>query len=294
MTRRNLVIAVVGVLIAQLCLLAPAPRAQDAEVRRELPRGGTELFPAYRVVAFAGAPNAPGLGALGIGTLEQASAKLRSVAAKYRRPGRPELPAMELITTVAHSKPHGGGKYRTRQSPERIRRYLDAARKVRGLLLLGIQPGRSDFLTEVKAYEEFLGEPDVGVALDPEWNMGPRGVPGRGVGSVRARTVNKVADYMAKIVEQEGLPEKLLLVHEFTPAMITGRAELKQPDGVALTLSVDGIGNARAKAQTYRSLLLDPPGFHAGFKLFYVEDAGLMSPSQVIDLEPTPDFVVYE
>ena len=31
-----------------------------------------------------------------------------------------------------------------------------------------------------------------------------------------------------------------------------------------------------------------------GFKLFYREDAGLMSPREVLRLRPAPDVVVYE
>jgi hypothetical protein len=290
---RRVQLALLAVALTQLCAFAPEGRAQDDKVRSELPRGDSELFPSYRVVAFAGAPNAPGLGALGVGSLEQASARLRSVAAKYRTGGRKELPAMELITTVAHSSP-SGGKYRTRQSPKTIRRYLEAARKIKALLLLGIQPGRSDFLTETKAYEEFLKEPDVGVALDPEWNMGPRGVPGRGVGSVRAKTVNDVSAYMSRIVEDEDLPQKLLMVHQFTKGMIRDRPELEKRDNVAVTLSADGIGDAGGKRRTYEALAATTPGFFNGFKLFYVEDAGLMSPGQVLDMKPVPDLVVYE
>jgi hypothetical protein len=34
--------------------------------------------------------------------------------------------------------------------------------------------------------------------------------------------------------------------------------------------------------------------FHAGFKLFYHEDTNLMTPRQVLKLQPRPEFVVYE
>ena len=54
-----------------------------------------------------------------------------------------------------------------------IRRYLKAARKAKALLMLDIQPGRSDFFTETTRLRKWLKEPDVGLALDPEWRMGP-------------------------------------------------------------------------------------------------------------------------
>jgi hypothetical protein len=34
--------------------------------------------------------------------------------------------------------------------------------------------------------------------------------------------------------------------------------------------------------------------FHDGFKLFYHEDTGLMSPAQVLRLRPRPELIVYE
>ena len=67
-----------------------------------------------------------------------------------------------------------------------IRRYLKAARKAKALLILDIQPGRSDFFTETKRLRKWLKEPDVGLALDPEWRMGPGEVPGKVIGSVGA------------------------------------------------------------------------------------------------------------
>ncbi len=60
-----------------------------------------------------------------------------------------------------------------------IRRYLKAARKAKALLILDIQPGRSDFFTETKRLRKWLKEPDVGLALDPEWRMGPARSPAR-------------------------------------------------------------------------------------------------------------------
>jgi hypothetical protein len=59
----------------------PAPRA-------ELPRGGRRLFPAQRIVAYYGAPGNAELGALGIGTPDQAGKRLLAQMRDYRRGGR--------------------------------------------------------------------------------------------------------------------------------------------------------------------------------------------------------------
>jgi hypothetical protein len=47
------------------------------------------------------------------------------------------------------------------------------------LLVLDIQPGRSDFFTETIRLERWLREPDVGLAIDPEWRVTSSEVPGR-------------------------------------------------------------------------------------------------------------------
>ncbi len=132
-----------------------------------------------------------------------------------------------------------------------VRKYLEAARKADALLILDIQPGRSNFMTEIKAYEKFLREPDVSLALDPEWHVGPEEIPGQTIGSVTAQEVNEVAAYLSDIVRDGNLPEKLLVVHQFTEDMIENREKLEEHPGVALTLNVDGFGTQEQKIAKY-------------------------------------------
>ena len=72
------------------------------------------------------------------------------------RSAREILPVLEVITTVVQGNPGPDGRYRFRISDEQIATYLAAARKHKALLLLNIQPGRSEFLPEAKAYEKWL------------------------------------------------------------------------------------------------------------------------------------------
>ena len=120
------------------------------------PRGGRELLPRYRIVAYYGAPQDPGLGQLGIGSPAHAVSKLAAQAAPYAAAGRPVMPALELISTLVTAAPGDDGKYRYRQSDEVIRRYLDEARRAKALLVLDIQPGRARFMDEVRAFEPYL------------------------------------------------------------------------------------------------------------------------------------------
>ncbi|HEX8648756.1 MAG TPA: hypothetical protein VF715_17805 [Thermoleophilaceae bacterium] len=284
--RRSLTIALLAALAAW-----PAPAAAQEE---ELPRGGTRLFPDFRVVAFAGTPGAPALGALGVGPLEDAVRRLRRQARPYHRRGRPVLPALDLIATICSSGPGPDGRFRYRRPLRVVDRHLRAARQARALLLIHIQPGRSTFMEELRPYRRYLSEPDVGIALDPEWRMGPGQRPGQVIGSADADEINAVSAYMDRIVRREGLPQKLLVAHQFTPNMIRRRSRLRQRTGVAVTVSIDGVGSRRLKEGTYRRLARSGDGLYDGFKLFYEEDGRPMTPPQVLALRPQPDFVVYE
>jgi hypothetical protein len=268
---------------------APAPPKPT-----ELPRGGRRFFPDWRVVAFYGAPQDPQLGILGIGRLSGVARKLQRQAKPYERRTRPILPAFELIATIAHADPGEDGMYRGRQPREVIDRHLRAARRAKAILLLDIQPGWADWDDEVDRLMPWLEEPDVHLALDPEWAT-PGSKPGSVIGSMDAEDVNRIAQRLSDLVEERNLPEKLLVVHQFTNDMIKGRERLVQPPGVALTLNVDGFGGKSAKVSKYNEFVRGAGGrFHSGFKLFYEEDTGLMTPRSVLGLKPPPDLVVYE
>ncbi|HEX2103418.1 MAG TPA: hypothetical protein VHF51_07180 [Solirubrobacteraceae bacterium] len=270
-----------------------AAAAQAPPRPPELPLGGRTIFPHYRVVAFYGAPQSDELGALGIGSPDAAARRLRRQARPYARKTRPVMLAFELIATVANAHPGADGMYRTRQSAAVVRRYLRAARRAKALLLLDIQPGHADFMDEVRHLDRWLREPDVGIALDPEWHT-PGAQPGTTIGSVNASKVNQVARHVAAIVRERNLPEKLFVVHQFTADMIKGKQHVIRPPGLAVTMNVDGFGNRANKVSKYREFTHDGTPFHHGYKLFYKEDTGLMRPRSVLALRPPPDLVVYE
>jgi hypothetical protein len=271
----------------------------------ELQRGGRVLLPDYRLVAYYGAPQHDELGALGIGTPDEAGRKLLPQAAAYKRPGRPVMPAFELIVTLAQADPGDDGMYRLRQSPATIQSYLDAVRRIKGVLILDIQPGHASFVDEVRAIGQWLIEPDVELALDPEWNVPEGVVPGKQIGSTDAATVNQVSYYLARIRRLRNLPQKVLIVHQFTEGMVANREQIRDRPGVAIVHNLDGFGTPDVKTNVYNQLsyrpgagdaLRRPPGGgrYNGFKLFYKEDTNLMAPAQALGLRPAPDVVVYE
>jgi hypothetical protein len=292
-------VVVLAILLIGSCGSADNPPASARKRARPLivtlPRGGRRIFPEFRVVAFYGAPQDKQLGELGIDTPTQAARKLVRQAAPYGRRTRPVLPAMELIASVAANAPGADGLYRTQQPPRVINRYLRTARRIKALLVLDIQPGHADFLSEAQRLAPWLGQPDVGIALDPEWHT-PGVVPGSQIGSVTAEEVNQVSDFVAGIVRARKLPEKLFLIHQFTDGMIQGKDRVLPRPGLAITFNVDGFGDRPNKLAKYAAFTAQTRGrpFDDGYKLFYHEDTNLMAPADVMRMHPRPDLVVYE
>jgi hypothetical protein len=201
---------------------------------------------------------------------------------------------MELISTVATFDGGPKGLYSRQESNATIRRYLKAARRIGALLVLDIQPGRADFFSEATRLERWLKEPDVGLALDPEWRVQPGQIPGKVIGSVSPREVNATTAWLDQLTARHDLPQKLLILHQFTFGMLQERSSVKPREHLAIVINADGFGSREVKSAKYEAFQRKTPDFHEGFKLFYREDANLMRPRQVLKLHPAPDVVVYE
>ena len=263
-----------------------------------LPRGGREVFPRYRLVGYAGVTGAATLGRLGTGPLDSRVAEIERMAKPYAA-GREIMPVVEVIATVVQGSPGRDGKYRVRLTDSQIAAYHKAARKHRAVLLLNLQPGRSELITEAEAFQKWLKEPDVGLALDPEWAMDRGQRPGGAFGHTTGAELDEVGRYLSGLVKQYDLPEKVMVYHQVARSVVRKESGLKHHDGVAMIKSVDGLGHPGPKKNTYRAANKSKPAFvHAGFKLFLTEDrrnrGGLMTPPEVLGLTPRPEYVVYE
>jgi hypothetical protein len=273
------------------------PRTPQA-AQSTLPRGGRDVFPRYRLVGYAGVTGAATLGRLGTGPLNQRVAEIEGRAKPYAA-GREILPVVEVIATVVQGSPGRDSKYRVRLTDAQIATYHKAARKHRAVMLLNLQPGRSEFLTKAKAFEGWLKQPDVGVALDPEWAMDPGQRPGAAYGHTTGAELDAVAQYLSGLVKRHHLPEKVMVYHQVARSVVRKESGLKDHGGVAVIKSVDGLGHPGPKINTYRVVNKTTPKFvHAGFKLFFTEDrrdgGRLMSPREVLALQPRPEYVMYE
>jgi hypothetical protein len=265
-------------------------------VRRvpQLPGGGKRVFGHRRfLVAYYGTAGTGVLGVLGETTPDRMHRRLVRAAAPFGKDGEQVQPVYELIVTSADAVPGADGDYSHDISTASVREYIEAAHRNGALVVLDIQPGRSHFLDVVKRWKWALKDPWVGLALDPEWRVGPRQVPGRVIGSVGAAEVNRVSTWLAGLIERQGLPEKAFVLHQFRSTMIRDIERIADREGLALVQHVDGFGTRRQKLATYHALAR-PEQFTMGFKLFYDEDVNLFSPQRVRRIRPAVRFVSYQ
>jgi hypothetical protein len=268
--------------------------AQSSRSEITLPRIGTrQWFPVSRLVAFYGTPGTASLGVLGATGPEQAASRLEKVASEYRSAGRIVVPTFELIATVADPAPGPDGSYSHAISPAGVWRYLKVAREHHMAMILDVQPGRNQFLPEVQHWVALLSQPDVGLALDSEWRMDNNQVPGRVIGHTDAAEINAVTDWLSQVVRRDHLPQKIVLLHEFKASMIVDPQAIVGHQELVLVQHLDGFGSRAAKLKTYTSLRRRAQ-FHLGFKLFYRQDLAMLSPSAVLSISPTPDYISYQ
>lgn len=273
------------------------PLVQVAASGVELPGGGQTLFPGRRLVALYGHPQTTALGALGEQAPAESVTRARELAAMYQPfSAEPVVPAFEVIATVASGGPGPDGNYSNETPIEVLRPYVDAAAEAGVYVVIDLQPGRTDFVTQAQQYRELLLEPHVGLALDPEWRLEPDQVHLRQIGSVDGAEIEATADWLAELVRENALPQKLLLLHQFQQRMIRDRASLDtRRDELAVLVQMDGDGAPGDKLATWEALLQDAPeGLSFGWKNFYDEDTPTMSPEATMANTPTPWWVSYQ
>jgi hypothetical protein len=269
-----------------------------AETGTQLPGGGQLLFPGRLLVALYGHPGVPSLGVLGEQGLNASIERARKHAVSYEGLVRgPVVPAFEIIATVASGNAGPDGNYSNESEPAELRPWVEAAGRAGLYVLLDLQPGRTDFLTQARRYESLLTLPYVGLALDPEWRLGPGRLPLQQIGSVGIDEVNRVIGWLADVTRARALPQKLLVLHQFQLRMVTGRERLDlSRDELAVMLHADGQGTQGDKQATWRALHENAPrGLHWGWKNFYDEDHPMLTgPQTMASVRPTPNLISYQ
>jgi len=190
--------------------------------------------------------------------------------------------------------------YRARMPFKEIDKALALAEKVGGIVILEVQAGLSDVMTEVKTLEPYLKLPQVHLAIDPEFAMKRRrSPPGQVVGTVSAAEVNEAIAYLSGIVRELELPPKVLVVHRYTKPMVTDADDIEPTPEVQVVMDMDGWGGMSNKVSSYEAYIVPEPVQFTGFKLFYKNDrkwegSRMLTPEEVLELAPQPSFIQYQ
>jgi len=253
------------------------------------------ILPFHRVVAYYGNFYSTKMGALGQYPPDEMISRLKDEVAQWEKadPDTPVMPAIHYIAMVARGTPGADGLYRRRMPHDQIEKALDLAERVDGIVFLDIQIGLSSLRAELPYLKEFLKEPNVHLAIDPEFAM-PDGVPpGEQIGSLTASEINYAIEYLSDIVREHDLPPKILVAHRFTQNMIQNYQQITPGKRVQFVMDMDGWGPPRQKRRSYRDFIYPEPVQFTGFKVFYNNDRkppspGIMTPEAILKLRPQP------
>jgi hypothetical protein len=259
------------------------------------------LLPSNRIVGYYGNFFSTRMGVLGEYPKDQMLDMLRKEVRKWTKadPKTPVVPAIEYIAVVAQKDPGKDGKYRARMPDSQIDKAIALAKEVNGIVILDVQVGLSDVESELPRLAKYLALPNVMLALDPEFSM-PAGVaPGKVIGSMDAKEINFAINYLAKIVRDNDLPPKILIVHRFTRRMVTNHHNIRLTPEVQVVMDMDGWGGQAKKLSTYRAFIATEPVQFTGFKIFYKNDLkeagpGLYTPEQLLKFNPVPMFILFQ
>lgn len=258
------------------------------------------LLPFNRIVAYYGNFYSTQMGILGEFPPDVVLAKLASTTAEWAAadPATPAIPALDYIAVAAQGSAGPDGMYRLRMPPGQIEKAIAMANQINGLVFLDVQVGLSNVETEVPLLADYLKLPNVELSIDPEFAIHDGERPGTVIGTLDASDINFAAQFLAKIVQENNLPPKILVVHRFTQAMVTHTELIKPLPEVEVVMDMDGFGRPQNKLATYADFIASEPVQFTGFKLFYKNDVNiggrLMTPAELLRLSPQPSYIQYQ
>ncbi len=269
-------------------------------VSHPYPKDGA-ILPFKRIIAYYGNLYSTKMGVLGEYKEEEMFARLKVEVDKWNKadPATPVQPALHYIAVVAQGSPGKDGMYRFRMPDSEIEKVLKMADKINAIVFLDIQVGLSNLETEIPIFEKYLEMPNVHLAVDPEFSMKTGAKPGKVVGTLDAVDINFAVDYLTKIVKENNLPPKVLVVHRYTQKMLTNYQNIKTVPEVQIIVHMDGWGPAPKKISTYKQFVRKEPVQFTGFKLFYKNDLWekgtvMMSPEDLLKLSPIPLYIQFQ
>ena len=258
------------------------------------------ILPCNRVIVYYGNPASKRMGALGEFPREEMLARLQRQANAWKEadPSTPVIPGLHLIAVVAQGDPGPSGKYRTQIRDAVVDSIHKMAQSINGILFVDVQVGTDDIRSIMPRFDSILAKPDVHFAVDPEFYMRGGVVPGRKIGTMYAADINWVMDRLTKIVQDNNLPPKLLIIHRFTRGMVPDVQNVRLRPEVQLVMHMDGWGAPWLKYDSYRDYIVRHPAQYTGWKNFYHNDTKkgdpLTTPRDLLQLWPEPLYIQYQ
>lgn len=259
------------------------------------------ILPFKRVIAYYGNLYSTRMGILGELPKDQMLAKLKTEVEKWEKadPKTPVQPALHYIAVTAQGSPGRDGKYRLRMPFKEIDKVLAMAEEINAIVFVDIQVALSTIQQELPLLEEYLKKPNLHLGIDPEFSMKGGQAPGKVIGTFDAADINFASNYLAKLVRENNLPPKILVVHRFTQGMVTNYKNIQTRPEVQVVMHMDGWGEPAKKINTYKTFIQREPVQFTGFKLFYKNDLKrpphvFMEPKDLMKLKPLPMYIQYQ
>jgi hypothetical protein len=258
------------------------------------------ILPFKRIVAYYGNLYSKNMGILGELPKQEMLDKLMGEVKKWEEADTlmEVQPALHYIAVTAQNLPGKGNKYRLRMPFHQIDSILKMAEQINAIVFLDIQVGLSTLQDEVPELEKYLKLPNVHLGIDPEFSMKTGQKPGSVIGSFDAADFNYTIDYLEKLVKDNNIPPKVLVVHRFTQAMVKNYKDIKLKPQVQFVMDMDGWGHPAKKIGTYKHFVYREPVEYTGFKLFYKNDTKnngrLLTHEELLKLKPRPVYIQYQ
>lgn len=258
------------------------------------------ILPYKRIIAFYGNLYSKNMGILGELPKKEMLEKLQQEAKQWQEADTlmEVQPALHYIAVTAQGSPGKGNTYRLRMPFHQIDSVLKMAEQINAIVFLDIQVGLSTLQNEIPQLEKYLKLPNVHLGIDPEFSMKGGDKPGSVIGSFDAADINYAAEYLQKLVKENNLTPKILVVHRFTQAMVKNYKDINVMPEVQVVMHMDGWGFPAKKINTYKQFIYREPVEYTGFKLFYKNDTKnngrLLTPQELLKLKPQPVYIQYQ
>lgn len=249
------------------------------------------------IVAYYGHPSSARMGILGWFPKEEVARRVKEVAAQYDAVNGPDGVVSAFYIIYGTCWPGGEIGY---LSDAVLKEYIEYALAHDMLVFVDHQIGKYSVAHAMEKILPFLSYPNVHLAIDPEWRTL---TPMKEIGSITAAELNDAQRIMQDFIVKNRVPGiRMLVVHQFADRMIRNRETVRADfDQVLLVHTADGFGSPSLKKNTYALNAKAQNMPVKGFKLFYKSefplagwDNPLLTPAEVMALEPRPGLIMYQ